>query len=387
MISWRAAGEAGKQWRDEVAPPGRLSRGPGAVSRRGGRHQAARHPRPDPDPTGAAVAGARRRAAAQGRAHRRGRWPALRGARPGREPRPDHRAPRRQGPHRGDARSARRDRRGRQAAPARARGRGAPARSALRAGGAWQGHPLRARRAAARGGARRAARRAVRVRARAVDRGAVARRRRRDLRGAAGPQVTPVSRAALRATCVLGLALATPALAAPAAAPAAAKSAPTRARTTAASAAAKATAIRSRPIAQPARHDGAHARVAINHAGDLRPAREVVGRREEPLTAEEDTARQIEKLLRGPLRYGVTGLFVADARTGEALFSVNADDALNPASNVKMISTATALELLGADFRYPTRLFGATPDAGVVHGDVYLLGSYDPTLTISGLDD
>ncbi|HET9621146.1 MAG TPA: D-alanyl-D-alanine carboxypeptidase/D-alanyl-D-alanine-endopeptidase [Kofleriaceae bacterium] len=134
-------------------------------------------------------------------------------------------------------------------------------------------------------------------------------------------------------------------------------------------------------------HDGAHARVAvaINHA-DLRPAREVVGRRDEPLTAEEETARQIEGLLRGPLRAGTTGLFVADARTGEALFAVNADDPLNPASNVKMISTATALELLGADFKYPTRVLGATPAAGVVRGDVYLLGSYDPTLTLGDLD-
>lgn len=152
-------------------------------------------------------------------------------------------------------------------------------------------------------------------------------------------------------------------------------------------AAAKPAPVRGRPAPSKPRHDGAHARVAVSHAGDLRPAREAVGRREEPLTAEEETAKQIETLLRGPLRYGVTGLFVADARTGEALFAVNADDPLNPASNVKMISTATALELLGADFRYPTRLFGATPDAGVVHGDVYLLGSYDPTLTAAGLDD
>lgn len=145
------------------------------------------------------------------------------------------------------------------------------------------------------------------------------------------------------------------------------------------------TTSRPAPVTQK-QHDGAHARVAINRLGDQRPARDAVGRREEPLSPEEDTARQIEKLLRGPLRYGVTGLFVADARTGEALFSVNADDALNPASNVKMISTATALELLGPDFRYPTRLLGATPDAGVVHGDVYLLGSYDPTLTVGDLD-
>ncbi len=135
-------------------------------------------------------------------------------------------------------------------------------------------------------------------------------------------------------------------------------------------------------------HDGAHARVAFSVAGALRPAREVVGRREEPLTPEEATAKQIEKVLRGPLRYGVTGLFVADARTGEPLFAVNADDPLNPASNIKMISTATALELLGPTFRYPTRLLGATPDPdGAVHGDVYLLGSWDPTLVAADLDD
>jgi D-alanyl-D-alanine carboxypeptidase/D-alanyl-D-alanine-endopeptidase (penicillin-binding protein 4) len=167
--------------------------------------------------------------------------------------------------------------------------------------------------------------------------------------------------------------------------PAAARPAPVRVRPGAQSP--KRGAPPTHDAAQSSKHDGAHARVAINRAGDLRPARDVVGRREEPLTAEEDTARQIERLLRGPLRYGVTGLFVADARTGEALFAVNAEDPLNPASNVKMISTATALELLGADFRYPTRLLGATPSAGVVHGDVYLLGSYDPTLTAGDFNE
>jgi D-alanyl-D-alanine carboxypeptidase/D-alanyl-D-alanine-endopeptidase (penicillin-binding protein 4) len=134
------------------------------------------------------------------------------------------------------------------------------------------------------------------------------------------------------------------------------------------------------------RHDGAHARALYGR--ELRPAREVVGRREEPLTPEEETAKQIEKLLRGPLRYGVTGLFVADAYTGEPLFAVNADDPLNPASNVKMISTATALELLGPAFRYTTRLLGPDPDAqGALHGNVYLLGSWDPTLDTADLDD
>lgn len=133
------------------------------------------------------------------------------------------------------------------------------------------------------------------------------------------------------------------------------------------------------------RHDGAHARALFGK--ELRPAREVIGRREEPLTPEEQTAKQIEKVLRGPLRYGVTGLFVADARTGEPLFAVNADDPLNCASNVKMISTAAALELLGPTFRYTTRLLGPEPDAaGKIHGPVYLLGSWDPTLQAADLD-
>jgi len=72
----------------------------------------------------------------------------------------------------------------------------------------------------------------------------------------------------------------------------------------------------------------------------------------------------IQRLLRGPLRTGVTGLFVADAKSGEPLFAVNAGDPLNPASNVKLISTAAALELLGPEFRYPTRVLGPTPVGG-----------------------
>ena len=130
---------------------------------------------------------------------------------------------------------------------------------------------------------------------------------------------------------------------------------------------------------------GAVARV--NFGRELRPTQTIGRRGNEPLTAEEITAAQIQKLLRGPLRHGVTGLFVADAKTGEPLFSVNAEDPLNPASNVKLISTATSLELLGPEFRYPTRLLGPPPVAGVVKGDVYLLGSHDPTLAIHDLDD
>ena len=121
------------------------------------------------------------------------------------------------------------------------------------------------------------------------------------------------------------------------------------------------------------------ARVIFGATGVVR-SMDPRGRRAEPLTLEEDTARRIEELLRGPLRVGTTAIYVADARTGQPVFAVHPDDALNPASNVKLLSTAAAIEILGPEFRYQTRVIGSVPHRNVVRGDVYLLGSFDPTL-------
>lgn len=128
------------------------------------------------------------------------------------------------------------------------------------------------------------------------------------------------------------------------------------------------------------------ARVTI--AGAVRGPSETRGRSPAiATTADERTADAIDEILQGPLRYGTTGLYVVDAATGRELFAIHADDPLNPASNVKLLSTATALDLLGPEFRYATRLLGPSPDAdGAVVGDVYLHGSYDPTLAVAGLD-
>jgi len=88
------------------------------------------------------------------------------------------------------------------------------------------------------------------------------------------------------------------------------------------------------------------------------------------------------------LRRGVTAVYVVDARTGEDIYSVHADDKINPASNVKLVSTATVLDLLGPSWRYTTRLFGPALDrAGVAHGNVYLRGSADPTFATANIED
>ncbi|MBK9029837.1 MAG: D-alanyl-D-alanine carboxypeptidase [Myxococcales bacterium] len=148
---------------------------------------------------------------------------------------------------------------------------------------------------------------------------------------------------------------------------------------------AKATATRGK--ATPPRRPAATPRVTV--AGAVRgPSEARIRRAPVAVTAAERTADALDAILRGPLRFGTTGLYVADAATGAELFAIHPDDPLNPASNVKLISTATALAQVGPDFRYSTRLLGAAPDAdGVVAGSVYLHGTFDPTLTSGGLSE
>lgn len=89
-----------------------------------------------------------------------------------------------------------------------------------------------------------------------------------------------------------------------------------------------------------------------------------------------------ERLLKR-LRVGVE---VLSLRSGDVLYSRNADRLFNPASNTKLLTTAAALALLGKDYRYRTSLHGAEPDEdGVIVGDVDLRGSGDPSLTTTDL--
>jgi serine-type D-Ala-D-Ala carboxypeptidase/endopeptidase (penicillin-binding protein 4) len=160
--------------------------------------------------------------------------------------------------------------------------------------------------------------------------------------------------------------------------PAATKRAPTAGKTKAGrKSAAK------REVAQP------KARIAVSILGAVRPA---IGDRKKPRTGPIGPAERIgdaiETLYKGPLRAGTTSLYVADARTGAPLFAVDPEAPLNPASNVKLISTATALDLLGPDFRYLTRVLGRAPDPRTGDAtDLYLLGSYDPTLRVDDMHE
>ncbi len=80
------------------------------------------------------------------------------------------------------------------------------------------------------------------------------------------------------------------------------------------------------------------------------------------------------------LRTAKVGVYVEVVKTGRIVFSDNGSEPMIPASNLKIVTTATALDCLGPDFRFETELRGNAPDSrGAIDGNLYLRGSGDPT--------
>jgi serine-type D-Ala-D-Ala carboxypeptidase/endopeptidase (penicillin-binding protein 4) len=78
---------------------------------------------------------------------------------------------------------------------------------------------------------------------------------------------------------------------------------------------------------------------------------------------------------------GVWGVDIRSLDTGERLFQLDADKLMMPASNMKILTLATAAEVLGWDYRFTTTLETTAPiDQGVLRGDLFVRGTGDPTI-------
>ena len=78
-------------------------------------------------------------------------------------------------------------------------------------------------------------------------------------------------------------------------------------------------------------------------------------------------------------------VLVQNMTTGEVIDSYREDHVVPPASVMKLLTTAAALETLGPGFRFPTILeYNGTIENGVLHGDLYIRGGCDPSLGWKG---
>jgi D-alanyl-D-alanine carboxypeptidase/D-alanyl-D-alanine-endopeptidase (penicillin-binding protein 4) len=77
------------------------------------------------------------------------------------------------------------------------------------------------------------------------------------------------------------------------------------------------------------------------------------------------------------LASAISSMYVIDAKTGIVVFEKNSKIGLAPASTQKVITSVTAFELLGSNYRYETKLLGALP---LTKGGLFFNFSGDPTL-------
>lgn len=84
---------------------------------------------------------------------------------------------------------------------------------------------------------------------------------------------------------------------------------------------------------------------------------------------------------------GASGAWVADTDAGSQLFTSKPYLRRTPASVEKLFTSATALEQLGEDARFPTAVLtdGELAEGGRIAGNLYIKGFGDPSLTSAGL--
>lgn len=92
----------------------------------------------------------------------------------------------------------------------------------------------------------------------------------------------------------------------------------------------------------------------------------------------------LEQFVNHPaLKHASVGVSVTDLETGRSILSHNVDQSLTPASVLKVVTTATALEILGEHYRYKTEVALDANDPT----RILVIGSGDPTLGSEAFGD
>ena len=94
-------------------------------------------------------------------------------------------------------------------------------------------------------------------------------------------------------------------------------------------------------------------------------------------------AASLESAMRSRSRGGRWGVLVTSISRGDTLYSEEPDRLLKPASTMKLMTTALALDRFGANHTFSTEVLSDRPvRSGQVDGSLYLRGGGDPTLSL-----
>jgi len=100
-----------------------------------------------------------------------------------------------------------------------------------------------------------------------------------------------------------------------------------------------------------------------------------------PQTINQKLQKAFQQFERDPqLKYATSSLYVINAKTGKVVFDKNSRIGMAPASTLKVITSVTAFELLGKEYRYKTEIgyLGKKEDSSI-NGGLVIIGKGDPT--------
>lgn len=88
------------------------------------------------------------------------------------------------------------------------------------------------------------------------------------------------------------------------------------------------------------------------------------------------------------MKYGNISFYAVDLENGETVESYRENTGLVPASVMKIVTSAAALEVMGGEKTFKTKLVydGNINSEGVLQGDLYIIGEGDPTLGSDGIE-
>ncbi len=104
----------------------------------------------------------------------------------------------------------------------------------------------------------------------------------------------------------------------------------------------------------------------------------------QPQTAEAKLKAELDQVFDDPAFSNAHwGVMIQSLKNGEILYARNAHKNFIPASNMKLFTTAAALNKLGPEYRYHTQFYinGNLDEQGTLRGDLIVVGGGDPSIT------